>query len=41
MNENYIKYLFKIMPFNYVIDYMIMCSKIKLINQINKYEGKS
>lgn len=36
MNEEYIKMLFKKLPFNYVIDYAIMCAKIKIDNHINK-----
>ena len=41
MNKDYIKYLFKFMPFDCVVDYMIMSSKIKIINKINEYESKS
>jgi hypothetical protein len=36
MNEEYIKYLFKILPFDYVVDYAFMCIKLKLQNEINK-----
>ena len=36
MNEEYIKMLFKKLSFNYVIDYAVMCAKIKIDNHINK-----
>jgi len=36
MTEEYLRILFKRLPFDYVVDYVIMCAKIRIENHINK-----